>query len=129
MMSRCNSSGTRSAACLLAALALIGNAFTAGLAQAQVQTISCPTGFGAIDAVAPVPPILLDSLKVVPNPVLPKDPFTGKPTLRGDLVDYVANLTAAIQLGKALFWDMQAGSDGKTACASCHFHAGADRRD
>ena len=34
---------------------------------------------------------------------------------------------AAIQLGKALFWDMQVGSDGQ-ACASCHFHAGADNR-
>ena len=31
-------------------------------------------------------------------------------------------------LGKALFWDVQAGSDGRTACASCHFHAGADHR-
>jgi cytochrome c peroxidase len=30
-------------------------------------------------------------------------------------------------LGKALFWDMQVGSDGQ-ACASCHFHAGADNR-
>ncbi|HEY5927935.1 MAG TPA: cytochrome c peroxidase [Kofleriaceae bacterium] len=30
-------------------------------------------------------------------------------------------------LGKALFWDMQAGSDGN-ACASCHFSAGADSR-
>lgn len=35
--------------------------------------------------------------------------------------------TAAVQLGKAFFWDMQAGSDGQ-ACASCHFHAGADNR-
>jgi cytochrome c peroxidase len=35
--------------------------------------------------------------------------------------------SAAIQLGKALFWDMQLGSDGQ-ACASCHFHAGADNR-
>jgi len=33
----------------------------------------------------------------------------------------------AILLGKALFWDMQAGSDGQ-ACASCHFSAGADSR-
>ncbi len=33
----------------------------------------------------------------------------------------------AIVLGKALFWDQQAGSDGN-ACASCHFHAGADTR-
>jgi cytochrome c peroxidase len=37
-----------------------------------------------------------------------------------------ARLVAA-QLGKALFWDMQIGSDGQ-ACASCHFHAGADNR-
>lgn len=35
---------------------------------------------------------------------------------------------AAVRLGKALFWDMQVGSDGATACASCHFHAGADDR-
>jgi cytochrome c peroxidase len=33
----------------------------------------------------------------------------------------------AIALGKALFWDINVGSDGM-ACASCHFHAGADRR-
>lgn len=31
-------------------------------------------------------------------------------------------------LGKALFWDMQVGSDGVQACASCHFHAGVDNR-
>src|SRR5450432_9248 len=40
----------------------------------------------------------------------------------------VADKTAAIQLGKALFWDMQAGSDDVQACASCHFNAGADSR-
>jgi cytochrome c peroxidase len=36
-------------------------------------------------------------------------------------------MVAARQLGKTLFWDMQVGSDGQ-ACASCHFHAGADNR-
>ena len=41
---------------------------------------------------------------------------------------YVKDETALVALGKALFWDMQAGSDGRTACASCHFHAGADHR-
>jgi hypothetical protein len=40
----------------------------------------------------------------------------------------LADKTAAIQLGKALFWDMQAGSDDRQACASCHFNAGADSR-
>ncbi|MBD2300238.1 cytochrome C peroxidase [Nostoc sp. FACHB-190] len=45
-----------------------------------------------------------------------------------NLKDFVKNKVAAIKLGKALFWDMQVGSDGVTACASCHFHAGADNR-
>ncbi|MBS1809032.1 MAG: c-type cytochrome [Acidobacteria bacterium] len=45
-----------------------------------------------------------------------------------DLASYVQNKSAAIALGKALFWDMQVGSDGVQSCASCHFHAGADNR-
>jgi cytochrome c peroxidase len=40
---------------------------------------------------------------------------------------FVRDQTALVQLGKALFWDQQAGSDGQ-ACASCHFSAGADAR-
>lgn len=44
------------------------------------------------------------------------------------LDEFVADRAAAIQLGKALFWDPRVGSDNKTACASCHFHAGADSR-
>lgn len=44
-----------------------------------------------------------------------------------DLEKYVANRDSAVSvLGKALFWDMQTGGDGKTACATCHWHAGAD---
>ena len=45
-----------------------------------------------------------------------------------DLATYVKDKPAAIRLGKALFWDMQAGGDGKQACASCHSAAGADNR-
>ncbi len=45
-----------------------------------------------------------------------------------DLLNYVADPAAAIRLGKALFWDMQLGSDGVQACATCHFNAGADVR-
>ena len=44
------------------------------------------------------------------------------------LDEFVADRDAAIQLGKALFWDPRVGSDNKTACASCHFQAGADSR-
>ena len=40
----------------------------------------------------------------------------------------VQDKAAAAQLGKAFFWDMQVGSDGVTACATCHFQAGADGR-
>ncbi len=58
----------------------------------------------------------LRSLKSVPVPETP------------GLDQYVRDRTALVILGKALFWDMQAGSDGRTACASCHFHAGADHR-
>jgi cytochrome c peroxidase len=39
----------------------------------------------------------------------------------------VTDQAAAVRLGKALFWDSAVGSDG-VACASCHFHAGADLR-
>ena len=40
---------------------------------------------------------------------------------------YIGRHAAEI-LGKALFWDMQVGSDGVQACGSCHFHAGVDNR-
>jgi len=45
-----------------------------------------------------------------------------------NLADFVKDRKAAVTLGKALFWDMQVGSDGVQACATCHFHAGADHR-
>lgn len=57
------------------------------------------------------------------SPVLAPAP----PNLAEFLNSGPAAKTAAIQLGKAFFWDTQAGSDGQ-ACASCHFHAGADNR-
>jgi cytochrome c peroxidase len=93
---------------------------------AQTQTYSCPTAFGPVVAAPILPATLMQSLRTVANPILPNGP-TGVP--RDDLKDYIANQTAAIQLGKALFWEMQAGSDNKTACATCHFKAGADGRN
>ncbi|MFM7834026.1 MAG: cytochrome c peroxidase, partial [Planctomycetaceae bacterium] len=45
-----------------------------------------------------------------------------------NLADFIKDKEKAIALGKALYWDMQAGSDGRTACASCHYNAGADIR-
>ena len=60
------------------------------------------------------PPDALDSIPV------PEPP---------NLSDFVKDRKKAILLGKSLFWDMQVGSDGVTACATCHWHAGADARD
>jgi cytochrome c peroxidase len=66
------------------------------------------------------------SLLVGPGYAQPLSAFTvPEPVF---LASYVFDKNAAIRLGKALFWDMQVGSDGMTACASCHFHAGADSR-
>ncbi len=45
-----------------------------------------------------------------------------------NLSTFVKSKAEAIKLGKALFWDMQVGSDAVQACASCHNHAGADNR-
>jgi cytochrome c peroxidase len=47
--------------------------------------------------------------------------------LAAPLVPYLGRRAAEVA-GKALFWDMQVGSDGVQACASCHFHAGVDNR-
>ena len=70
-------------------------------------------GAGAARAVNLTAP---PSLKTVPVPV------------PAALMSYVKDKQAAINLGKALFWDMQVGSDGTQACATCHHHAGADGR-
>jgi cytochrome c peroxidase len=59
---------------------------------------------------------LLASLDSTPVPAPP------------DQATYIKNRSSAVKLGKALFWDMQAGSDGRTACATCHYNAGADNR-
>jgi len=73
------------------------------------------------------------SLKTMPVPEPPNlglflfsDP--GNLNAGGYPVPTEAARDAAIVLGKALFWDMQVGSDGIQACATCHFHAGTDNR-
>ena len=67
------------------------------------------------------PTIVIPLRPLVPLSTVPVPPVFG---MEGILADK----TAAIQLGKALFWDMQAGSDDRQACASRHFNAGADSR-
>ena len=89
------------------ALVVTVSIVAAGIAAAQ--TLRNPPPLDSLD-----PSLLTEVPRSVPDPVA--------------LAAYIADKTAAIQLGKALFWDMQVGSDGITACASCHFHAGADSR-
>jgi cytochrome c peroxidase len=77
----------------------------------------------ALPAAQPVPPAPLDAF-----PSRPLDALKYALRPRPDLLAYVADQVALTQLGKALFWDVQVGSDGQTACATCHFQAGADGR-
>jgi cytochrome c peroxidase len=69
-------------------------------------------------AASPETSALLPSLRSIAVPGLRSEELAGM----------VKDKKAAIQLGKALFWETRVGSDNKTACASCHFHAGADSR-
>ncbi|HYO80390.1 MAG TPA: cytochrome c peroxidase [Bryobacteraceae bacterium] len=63
------------------------------------------------------------------EPVFPIGSLKGiRPVDPPNLGDFVRDRKLAVVLGKALFWDMQAGSDGVQACASCHYSAGADNR-
>ena len=73
----------------------------------------------------PAPPPAGEPL-FAPPPSSLKTALVPEPSTLGE---YVVDKQAAITLGKAFFWDMQVGSDGVQACASCHFSAGADSRD
>lgn len=85
-------------------------------AIAAMVTAAVVVGNGVSAQIAPANPSTLASLKTVSVP----EP--------DNIGDFIKDKTAAIALGKTLFWDMQLGSDGFTSCASCHFHAGADNR-
>ena len=70
-----------------------------------------------------------DAKGIIVLPLRPMAPLSSVPVPPVYGMDGIlADKTAAIALGKALFWDMQAGSDDVQACASCHFNAGADSR-
>jgi cytochrome c peroxidase len=102
----------------------------AGIGRAAAAVVVCGLAFSAYaQHRVPnngVPPPLTS----IPVPgVQPELQATTARTTTANGVAFVKDRKAAIALGKALFWDMQLGSDGQTACASCHFHAGADPRE
>lgn len=87
-------------------------------------------GVGLVALTLPRPGSASDDSNLLPNgeklsSLALKSRVVPKPS---DLDTYVENHEAALILGKALFWDSQVSSDGVMACASCHFHAGADSR-
>src|SRR5688500_5894022 len=87
--------------------------------SAMVFLVSFGAVWGAGEVLAQLPPPL-------PGPV---PPLSTVPVPRpSNLSDFIRDEGAARMLGKALFWDMQVGSDGVQACATCHFRAGADPR-
>jgi cytochrome c peroxidase len=97
----------RGAGVLLATIGLIVLGF-AGVSIGDAQTLPHTE---ALDV-----PRMIGSLKSASVPTPAK------------LSEFVADPQAAVALGKAFFWDQQMGSDGMTACASCHYQAGADIR-
>jgi cytochrome c peroxidase len=62
-----------------------------------------------------------------PDPRAPHSLRFARIPKRPGLSTYINDNQWAVVLGKSLFWDQQAGSDGM-ACANCHYHAGADNR-
>src|SRR4028119_1628675 len=86
------------------------------MAIATVVAVAILGGHTVSAQVVPPPANPLASLKDVPVP---------EPS---NLGEFVKNKTAAIALGKSLFWDMQVGSDGMVSCATCHIDAGVDHR-
>ncbi|MEG3960439.1 cytochrome c peroxidase, partial [Microcoleus sp. herbarium2] len=86
------------------------------MAIATVVAVAILAGHTVSAQITPRPPNPLASLKTV---AVSEPPNLG---------EFVKNKSAAIALGKALFWDMQVGSNGLMSCASCHFHAGVDNR-
>src|SRR6266513_4521050 len=103
-----------------------------GRFSAAFLILAALIGTGAI-VLAQAPPNT--TIPRVPNPPLSSDLANLPGDLRAvpvpgpsNLNDFVRDPAMARALGKALFWDMQVGSDGVQACASCHFRAGADPR-
>ena len=91
-------------------IAVLAGASLAALAVGGLQQPAGAQGGNGGGGVA------LASLSTLPVPSPP------------DIQRFIKDNSAAQKLGKALFWDMQAGSDGRQACASCHYNAGADNR-
>ena len=82
--------------------------------------------FRSLQGLSPRESMLITDVKVMEGGPPPLN--TIPVPLPSQLNLFVKDRNKAVQLGKALFWDMQVGSDGRTACATCHNNAGIDQR-
>ena len=99
-----------------------------GRFRAAFLILAALIGLGVI-VLAQAPPNT--TIPRVPNPPLSSDLANLPGDLRAvpvpgpsNLNDFIRDPAMARALGKALFWDMQVGSDGVQSCASRHFRAG-----
>ncbi|XXX78999.1 cytochrome c peroxidase [Sorangium sp. So ce134] len=105
-----------------AALAACGGEPSAEVVERQTQRLETPPEEVPEGECA-------DADDFFPDPQQPKIPLGSiRVPEPSNLGDFVKDKAVAVALGKALFWDMQVGSDGVQACATCHFRAGADPR-
>jgi cytochrome c peroxidase len=104
-------------------------AATAAAATTAVAAPAVP--FPTVDQVLSLKEVpVADPMAIVWDPVA-QGPIPGPDTplnFQPLSAEIVKDQAALIRLGKALFWDMQVGSDGVLSCATCHFSAGADIR-
>jgi cytochrome c peroxidase len=98
-------------------------ALTASLLIAFAAT---PVAAQFLEDPAPPPPSAKDLALPVVIETISELPLVDEATPDG-ANGFIKDEAAAVLLGKAFFWDMQMGSD-EVACATCHYHAGADNR-
>lgn len=92
-----------------------------------VLFVAIPIGIAGLLGLGVYPSLVAQT--TVPPPTIPSLKTVAVPgPTEAELAAFVRDKKAAIQLGKALFWDVKVGSDNRTACATCHFQAGADNR-
>jgi cytochrome c peroxidase len=105
----------------------IGRAMTAVIAILGLGVSLAPVLPTAADA-AGVDLPLAGAAAFAPRPLRPLKGLLPPAPPPATYNAVVKNPAVLLTLGKALFWDTQVGNGNHQACASCHFHAGADTR-
>ncbi len=119
--------GRTSAGLLAGAWFVVAVAACGGEAE-PAREVDPPTGPGpGEEPPGPPPPVIENPVRTaaLEAGLAPLEKLRDQPARP---IGPIKSQEAAIRLGKALFWDTAVGSDGQTACATCHFSAGSDAR-